>query len=108
MRNLLMLILLMVFVVAAGLAENWPHWRGPSKDGVSRDVSLPVSWGAKCVSGARQGNAGAGALSAPVVPLVNSLVSQGRRGGFGEGRPLTPLACSNFEETNISWKLRLP
>jgi outer membrane protein assembly factor BamB len=29
-------------------------------------------------------------------------------GGFGEGRPVTPPACGDFEETNISWKLRLP
>ena len=30
------------------------------------------------------------------------------RGGFGQGRPLTPLGCSEFETKNIAWKLPLP
>ena len=25
-------------------AENWPQWRGPSADGVSREKGLPVQW----------------------------------------------------------------
>jgi len=25
-------------------ADNWPAWRGPSANGVSRDVNLPVTW----------------------------------------------------------------
>ena len=36
-----------VLVVAAAtslLAQNWPHWRGPTRDGVSRDTGLPISW----------------------------------------------------------------
>ena len=28
------------------LADNWPHWRGPSHDGVSRETGLPVKWSA--------------------------------------------------------------
>ncbi len=28
---------------AAG-AEDWPHWRGPSHDGVSGETGLPVTW----------------------------------------------------------------
>lgn len=24
--------------------ENWPQWRGPSLDGVSREINLPVRW----------------------------------------------------------------
>ena len=30
---------------AAGAGENWPHWRGPSADGVSTETGLPVTWG---------------------------------------------------------------
>jgi outer membrane protein assembly factor BamB len=96
-------------------AENWPQWRGPSKDGVSRETGLPVSWGARCASIPGQG-------SAANTPLVTAFAAQGPRGrggfggggfggfggGFGEGRPLTPLACTTFEETNIAWKLPLP
>ena len=31
--------------VSAG-AENWPQWRGPTLDGVSRETGLPVKWSA--------------------------------------------------------------
>ncbi len=27
-------------------AENWPHWRGPGRDGVSPEKNLPVEWSA--------------------------------------------------------------
>ena len=27
-------------------AENWPHWRGPDRDGVSPETNLPVEWSA--------------------------------------------------------------
>jgi outer membrane protein assembly factor BamB len=36
-------------VAAAGvslLADTWPHWRGPSFDGVSHETGLPVRWSA--------------------------------------------------------------
>ena len=25
-------------------AENWPHWRGPTRDGVSTETNLPTEW----------------------------------------------------------------
>ena len=28
------------------LADNWPHWRGPTRDGVSAETGLPVKWSA--------------------------------------------------------------
>jgi outer membrane protein assembly factor BamB len=29
-------------------ADNWPHWRGPSADGISTETNIPVEWdGAK-------------------------------------------------------------
>src|SRR5262245_7148905 len=29
-----------------GTAEQWPAWRGPTHDGVSRETGLPVKWSA--------------------------------------------------------------
>ena len=29
---------------AAAFAEDWPHWRGPTHDGVSAETGLPVEW----------------------------------------------------------------
>ena len=25
-------------------AENWPQWRGPSLDGISKETALPLNW----------------------------------------------------------------
>lgn len=38
--------ILLPLALGAGLAaaEDWPHWRGPSHDGVSGETGLPVSW----------------------------------------------------------------
>ena len=34
-----------LFLVKTSIwAENWPHWRGPTRDGVSREVNLPTKW----------------------------------------------------------------
>ena len=40
-------VLLAGLTAAAGVAagENWPHWRGPARTGVSTETGLPVTWG---------------------------------------------------------------
>jgi outer membrane protein assembly factor BamB len=45
----LILLLVPAFVFDSGFAtslraENWPAWRGPSANGVSRETNLPVKW----------------------------------------------------------------
>ena len=35
----------LVLATRAG-AENWPHWRGPTRDGISREQNLPTRWSA--------------------------------------------------------------
>ena len=78
------------------LANTWPHWRGPSHDGVSKETNLPVKWGAEC-------------RSAPSAPApVPQAGGRGGRGFGQEGRPLTPLGCADFTTTNIAWRLPLP
>jgi outer membrane protein assembly factor BamB len=47
MRKRLPVIGLLMFLTSASvLASNWPHWRGPSRDGVSTETGLPVKWSA--------------------------------------------------------------
>ena len=29
---------------SGGVGEDWPHWRGPTRDGVSGETGLPVRW----------------------------------------------------------------
>jgi outer membrane protein assembly factor BamB len=39
------LTLSFVFILfCTAWAENWPQWRGPSGDGISRESNLPVKW----------------------------------------------------------------
>src|SRR5271167_258196 len=37
---------LFLILAAAGLAaaDNWPQWRGPNNDGVSKETGLPTEW----------------------------------------------------------------
>jgi outer membrane protein assembly factor BamB len=44
MRRHLLTSALLVSAVATLTAETWPHWRGPSMDGVSKETSLPTTW----------------------------------------------------------------
>lgn len=44
MRAPLPLVLVLTITTAAGLAENWPQWRGPSLNGISNEKDLPVHW----------------------------------------------------------------
>ena len=49
MRKLLIATCLLAFLLESTLAAlPWPHWRGPSLNGVSSETGLPVSWGAEC------------------------------------------------------------
>jgi outer membrane protein assembly factor BamB len=35
-----------LFATTSLHAENWPHWRGPTYDGISTETGLPTSWSA--------------------------------------------------------------
>jgi outer membrane protein assembly factor BamB len=109
MRILLVLIALITVSASHTLvADNWPHWRGPQRNGTSVETGLPVSWGATCKSEV------APAAPAPAPDPASSGRGGGRggRGGFGgfgqEGRPIAPLSCKEFDTTNVAWRLPLP
>jgi outer membrane protein assembly factor BamB len=39
-------ILLVLALCQSAAAENWPQWRGPSYDGISKETNLPTKWSA--------------------------------------------------------------
>lgn len=41
-----LVIAMLLFAPPRSRAENWPQWRGPTYDGVSKETGLPVSWSA--------------------------------------------------------------
>jgi len=107
MRKAIPAICVLSFAASVTLfADNWPHWRGPSHNGVSTETGLPVSWGATCIP--------APAAAEQFGPDGRETAAEApdgaQRGGGGgrEGRPMTPLACSSIETENVSWKLALP
>jgi outer membrane protein assembly factor BamB len=36
--------IIFLWAAAGSHAENWPQWRGPTDDGISRDTNLPTQW----------------------------------------------------------------
>ena len=39
--------LFLVALSATAFADNWPSWRGPTGDGISKEASLPTEWSAE-------------------------------------------------------------
>jgi outer membrane protein assembly factor BamB len=107
-RSVLALMTLLTVFGTTGLAQHWPHWRGPTHNGVSTETRLPDTWSADCVPttpvGADLGEGGPSA-SGDMAPAQRP-----RRPGGGnfEGRPIVATVCANIETRNIAWKLPLP
>ena len=38
------LFIAILLIGAVVMAENWPHWRGPNRNGVVEESNLPVNW----------------------------------------------------------------
>src|SRR5712692_5832923 len=34
-----------LLVAGVSVADNWPQWRGPNLDGISKETGLPTEWG---------------------------------------------------------------
>src|SRR5690349_645364 len=92
MRTVLVPVVVTMLSTTTGWAQHWPHWRGPTHDGVSVERGLPDTWSATC--------ADTHVSPAPVIrPRSNS--------NF-EGRPIVPTNCADIQTKNIAWKLPLP
>ena len=129
MRSVLVLIVLFkISATAVGSAQHWPHWRGPTHDGVSLEKGLPDTWSATCTSSGgaealaihlRHGYGGQGggpsatddsrsASDDAARVIVQRGGGQRPAGTNFEGRPLVPTVCADIQTKGISWKLPLP
>src|SRR3954469_675543 len=43
-RSLLAACLGLLLVAPLARADNWPQWRGPSGDGISKETGVPSKW----------------------------------------------------------------
>jgi hypothetical protein len=48
---LVLMTVLWLQSAASATTGNWPQWRGPAQDGVSRESEFPSMWSAKCLDG---------------------------------------------------------
>lgn len=46
MRRVMGVVCFVLAAQIAGLADNWPHWRGPTMNGVANERQVPVTWSA--------------------------------------------------------------
>src|SRR5205814_6361327 len=95
------LCVLCVFVVNPSFADNWPGWRGPTSDGISRETGLPVKWSATENVRWKAPLTGAG-VSAPVVwgDRVFVTCSDGRL------NDRLHLLCLNRDDGKVLWHAR--
>jgi outer membrane protein assembly factor BamB len=120
------IVVLKLSATTVVVTQHWPHWRGPTHDGVSQEKNLPVQWSAVCASSGNDaqlqeglpavalaevgGPSAADALSASD-DAARVIVQRGGQRPFGsnfEGRPLAPTVCDNIQTKGISWRLPLP
>ena len=45
MRHIIGICVLSAWALQTAQAQNWPQWRGPNGDSVSKETGLPINWG---------------------------------------------------------------
>src|SRR5688572_1395453 len=95
-RSVLALMTLMAAFGSTGIAQHWPHWRGPAHNGVSTETRLPETWSAACAPATPVGVdivEGGPSASDDMAPAQRP---QRPAGSNFEGRPLVPTVCANI------------
>ena len=101
-------IVLMVSGGTAGLAQHWPHWRGPTHNGVSTETRLPDTWSAECAPTTPvQPTSAEGGPSASDDRLPRSGRSD-RAAAISRGGRWFPRCARIFENPKHLGKLPLP
>ena len=96
MRRLLLATCFLALAAPSSLlAEDWPHWRGPTRNSVSNETGLPVSWSATCLDEDKP------TASAPQPQRERGQRRRGRGGGIGRGpRRIRRTAMSSTPQTS--------
>ena len=43
-KSLVHLFVITLTMINVAFSDNWPHWRGPTYNGISEEKDLPVDW----------------------------------------------------------------
>lgn len=116
------LVASLLFLSREAAAQNWPHWRGPDANGVSKETGLPERWGPEENIAYRVKLAGRG-MSTPIIwedrIFVTSQIGAGiveERSARYEGPPPAsdggPVAfvvqCFRRSDGRLMWEHRAP
>ncbi|MBM4075793.1 MAG: hypothetical protein FJ267_09140, partial [Planctomycetes bacterium] len=87
---------------STGLAENWPEWRGPSRNGVSHETGLPSKWGSESGIHWKAKLTGNG-VSSPVIWEDRIFLTA----ADGPSQQDLRIICLSTNDGSMLWELRL-
>jgi outer membrane protein assembly factor BamB len=104
MRRTLAAVLL-CFTTLPLLAADWPQWRGPDRDGISKETGLLKQWPKEGPKLAWKANLGGAGYGSPVVvgEKLFILAAEDDKGGKQEF-----ALCLNTKNGEQVWKMALP
>jgi len=81
-------------------ADDWPQWRGPDRDGISKETGWLANWPADGPKKLWEGSVGVGYSS--------SAVSKGRLYTMGNVVENDIVSCFDAETGKLEWKHEYP
>ena len=94
------LVLLACLIVSSAQALDWPHWRGPDRNGISKETGWLTTWPAEGPKQLWKANVGIG--------FSSIAVSQGRAYTMGNQANEDSVFCFEAETGKELWKHTYP
>ncbi len=94
------LLALAVFHSLAALANDWPQWRGPNRNGISQETSWSDAWPANGPKVAWKANVGLG--------FSSFVVGNGRAFTLGRAEEQDTVWCFDANTGKVVWKHSYP
>ncbi len=92
-------IVLLIVLGSVGLAQDWPQWRGPQRDGVVKDFAAPAVWPEKLKL----------VWKTPVGSGYSSpIISQGKVWLHARQEENEVVSCLDFKTGKVLWSQRYP
>lgn len=93
--SILQFLALGVFLAASAQAADWPHWRGPDRDGVSKEKALSFDWNESAPKVLWKAGVGTG--------FSSIAVADGNVFTMGNDEDMDVVHCRDAESGNPIW-----
>lgn len=100
LRRFGLLLLAAWLAPAAARADDWPQWRGPNRDGISRETGWRADWPAEGPKKLWEADVGVG--------FSSMSVSNGRIFTMGNVNETDAISCFDAETGKLLWKHEYP